>query len=77
MKEATNLIQSYYNKKSVYGDEPLKEIIYELEDAFEYASFEGLEYIPKDKVQEIIERHSNTVREFQKRLKKKLIELST
>lgn len=59
---------SYYDKKSTYGDSPLEEIIYELEDAFDYNSFLELEYAPKEKVQEIIARHKETVREFKKKI---------
>jgi len=56
--------ENYYTKKKVYGDNPLREIIYELEDALEYDSFRELEYIPKGKLQDIILRHDNTVKEF-------------
>lgn len=59
---------SYYNKKKVYGDSPLKEIVYELEDATEYNSFLDLKYVPKDKLQDILVRHSQTVNEFKVKL---------
>lgn len=61
---------SYYTKKKVYGDNPLNEIIYELEDAVEYDSFRELEYVSKSKMQDIIVRHSNTIKEFKNKLAK-------
>jgi hypothetical protein len=61
---------SYYNKKAVYGDNPLNEIIYEIEDAYEYNSFLEIKFVPKEKLQDILERHSNTVKEFKNRLAK-------
>lgn len=62
--------ESYYTKKAVYGDSPLNEIIYEIEDAMEYDSFREREYVSRDKLQDIIHRHSNTVKEFKSKLAK-------
>jgi hypothetical protein len=63
-----NKEDNYYNKKEVYGTSPLTEIIYEIEDAYEYDCFSETEYVSKDKLQDIIHRHSNTIKEFKKRL---------
>ncbi len=59
---------SYYNKKKVYSDSPLKEVIYELEDAIEYNAFLGLEYVPKEKLKEILHNHAETVQVFKEKL---------
>lgn len=59
---------SYYSKKSVSGDNPLLEIIYELENAVRYDAFRDLEYIPKSDMRDIIVRHDNTVKEFKEKL---------
>jgi len=61
---------SYYTKKKVFGDNPLKEIIYELEDAYEWNAFLDLQYISKEKLQDILIRHSNTVQQFKEKLAK-------
>ena len=65
-----NKQDNYYNKKTVFGDNPLMEIIYELEEAIDYNIFLELEYISKDKLSDILDRHSETVKEFKIRLSK-------
>lgn len=60
--------ESYYTKKKVLGDAPLKEVIYEIEEAMVYDSFLGIHYVKKDVLVDLIHRHSNTVNEFKKRL---------
>lgn len=63
------MAESYYTKKTVYGNSPLKEVIYELEDAVEYDNFSDIEFVPKEKLKLILERHHNTVKEFKKKLR--------
>lgn len=60
--------QSYYNKKKVYGDNPLMEIIYEIEEAYEYDSFRDRTYISREKMDTIAQRHKETVKEFKNKL---------
>lgn len=62
--------QTYYTKKSVYGDNPLKEVIYEIEDAYEYDPFLEIQFVRKEKLQDILFRHSNTVKAFKEKLSK-------
>ncbi len=68
--EKIKTIDSYYSKKKVYGSSPLKEIVYELEDCYEYDPFSEMMYVSKENVSKIIHRHLNTVTEFKKRLSK-------
>ena len=53
--------QSYFTKDSVYGDEPLMEIIYEIEDCF-VADSNG-KFASQKELLPIFARHKNTVKE--------------
>lgn len=59
---------SYYDKKTVYGDSPLKEIIYELEDSVQYNTTLDIKYISEEDISDIIIRHNETVNEFKNRI---------
>lgn len=62
--------ETYWDKKKVYGDNPLTEIIYELEDMVFVSDILGGKFIDYYKAQEILQRHRNTVEEYKNRNKK-------
>lgn len=60
-------MNSYYTKKATYGDDPLMEIIYEIEDVLYISEeYEGKK-ASHDDLKEIFDRHGNTVKEYKKR----------
>ena len=62
--------ENYYTKQAVYGDDPLMEIIYEIEDClFVSEEWEGKKADHED-LKEIFERHTATVREYKARIEK-------
>ena len=61
--------KNYFTKKTVYSDEPLKEIIYEIEDIPTMDVCEnGDDPISRVVVKLLLRRHARTVVEYQKRL---------
>ena len=58
---------NYYNKKAVYGDDALLEIIYEIEDKLYFDDEAGEKLIRHEDLKDIFERHIETVREYYKR----------
>ena len=62
--------ESYYTKEAVYGEDPLKEIIYEIEDML-LPSPQG-KFVWHDDLHAIFERHSNTVKLHRLMKKEKL-----
>lgn len=59
--------ESYWDKKCSYGDDPLLEIIYELEDIVFWAEKPDTKVIDYYEAQEILHRHINTVKKFYKK----------
>jgi len=66
--------RSYFVKESVYGDEPLIEIIYEIEDRLVHDDKVDGKYVTLESLYVIFERHKNTVQEISIFQRKVIIE---